>query len=99
MSQLYLNNQEFLFLEKYVIQVIKNRGAQLWAFGSRVRGDHQKYSDIDLMYHSEEDLSKLILQIRSFLEESNFPYIVELINEKKFSKAYMKNYLKERILL
>ncbi|MBE9540577.1 MAG: nucleotidyltransferase domain-containing protein [Proteobacteria bacterium] len=36
---------------------LKNQGANVWIFGSRARGDHQEYSDLDLMVSADIDIS------------------------------------------
>lgn len=49
------------------------------------------------MVVSERDLEKEISTIREVVEESNFPYQVEIVEESKFSRSYLENYKQERI--
>ena len=42
---------------------LKSKGALIYLFGSRAKGDYRKFSDIDLLVDSTVDLSKLIARI------------------------------------
>ena len=52
---------------------------RFYAYGSRVKGTARKYSDLDLCYQEEIPLS-VLSQIHEELEESNLPFVVELVN-------------------
>lgn len=55
----------------------------VFVFGSRVRGDNQTYSDVDLGIEAN-DGGKLpfdtLLQIKSALSDSNLPFIVDVVD-------------------
>ncbi len=42
-------------------------------FGSRARGDYQKFSDIDILIEASHDLGREISQVAEVLENSNWP--------------------------
>ena len=44
-----LNKSEYKILEELIFSPFRNEGVKVWVFGSRARGDHQKYSDIDIL--------------------------------------------------
>lgn len=52
-----------------------------YAYGSRTKGNARKFSDLDLCYQ-ENIPRQVIYQIQEELEESNLPFIVELVNWK-----------------
>jgi predicted nucleotidyltransferase len=94
-----LTQDQFKYLQKNVIEPIKKTNSKLWIFGSRARGDHQEFSDIDLMVDSTDDHSSLIGLINEALEEGNFPFKVDIIQLKDYAQSYLETYLKDRIEL
>lgn len=53
-------------------------GVAVWAFGSRVRGTAQPYSDLDLAVFTTPAQSLLVSDLRDALAESNLPFVVDL---------------------
>ncbi|CAG8550836.1 6116_t:CDS:2 [Gigaspora margarita] len=52
---------------------------QFYAYGSRVKGTARKYSDLDICYY--DDIPSFILvQIEEDLEQSDLPFMIELVN-------------------
>jgi len=93
-----LNQNEFNLLTKLVINPLKRHGAKLWVFGSRARGDHKKFSDIDLMYKISNPLpAGFLYDLKSNLEESNLPIKVDLVNEDEIAASYKNSAISERI--
>ena len=78
---------------------MQNSGATLFLFGSRARGDHQKFSDLDILVVSKEDPSQLMREISERLEESNFPYKVELVWDQNLAESYRASVERDIILL
>jgi len=62
---------------------------KFYIYGSRVRGDSWKHSDIDLCYR-EAIPAKQLGEIKELLEESNLPYHVDLIDLNQVSDEFMK---------
>ncbi len=57
------------------------KGAEIWVFGSRTSSHHKPFSDLDLYVKSSSPISKNSLtQCDYALEESNFPYKVDLLD-------------------
>lgn len=83
---------------KNIVLPLQARGATIWCYGSRARGDYQKYSDLDLMVESNQDLSTELSLIREFLGKSNFPYKVDLVAFAEFAESYKDGYKKDRVL-
>jgi uncharacterized protein len=74
-------------------------GATVYCFGSRARGNARAFSDVDLMVVSDKNQARLLARIRETLEDSNFPYVVDIVQERDCAESYRANYLAERVLL
>lgn len=51
------------------------------------------------MVESDQDLSKLIAQLKENAENSNFPYKIDLVSFKDFNPKYLNSYLENRVQL
>ncbi len=78
---------------------LKNQGATVWVFGSRARGDHQEYSDLDLMVSAGDDISSQVGKIQELLEEENFPFKVDIVEDKNFAGSYRDSFDRDKVLL
>jgi predicted nucleotidyltransferase len=89
-----LTDDEFKILQDLVINPLKKMGCQVWIFGSRARGNHQKFSDIDLLFEeSEKKLlpSGFLSQLREKAEESRLNYKLDLVNRDDLAVSYRQN--------
>ncbi len=93
-----LSAQELKLIEAIVAKPLAEVGAKLWVFGSRARGDYSRYSDLDLLIDSKEDISRLVEGINEILIESNFPYIVDLVLDSNLDKDYRPFVEKDKTL-
>ncbi len=73
-------------LKAYLIDTLPH--ADIYIFGSRAKESASPYSDVDIAIESDTLNAKELAQIRFHIEESNFPFKVDL------AKA---PYLKERV--
>ena len=53
-------------------------GTEIWAYGSRVRGNNRRYSDLDLVTFLNPDQRALAEDLREAFEESDLPIRVDL---------------------
>ena len=58
-------------------------GVDIYLFGSRAKGKETPYSDVDIAIKSSDLNPKDLAWIRFMIEESNFPYKVDLIDLSK----------------
>ena len=65
-------------LKSFLIQRFPD--ARIYLFGSRARGDAVEYSDIDIAIKSEKPLRNTMASVRFVIEESQFPYKVDLVD-------------------
>ena len=65
--------------QKIIQQILSNYPYKFYAYGSRVKGNARKYSDLDICY--QEDIPDAIaFQIEEEFKESDLPFVVELVN-------------------
>ena len=79
---------------------LKTAGASVWIFGSRSRGDHKKFSDVDILYEFKKESlppSGLIFSVKCDLDESRFPYLVDLVAVKDLAESYKEQVLRDRV--
>lgn len=92
-----LTAREWELLDTLALQRLKAGGAAVWIFGSRSRGDHRRYSDIDLLYEERQPLPQgLIFDIASDLEESDLAYKVDLVSVDDLAESYREGVLRDR---
>ena len=90
-----LSLSDYQFIVKH-LESLQQQGAQIWCFGSRARGDHHAFSDLDLMVVSSTDLMREISALKEIFEESRLPIKIDLVQESDFAKSYYEKYLRER---
>lgn len=77
-----------------VREVLKKNGVleDVYVFGSRARGDHKKYSDLDLVFKSIKSLDgKTLVQLKTDFEQSSLPITVDFIDWSNISADFQKN--------
>ncbi len=80
-------------LKEFLKDFFKDRDVRIYFFGSRARGDSSRFSDIDIGFLSDRDISKDLTILRELVEESNIPYkidIVDLSTNKELKEVVMK---------
>lgn len=94
-----LTEDQFSYIQDTVVNPIKSLGATVWIFGSRARGDHQEFSDLDFMVDANEDVSACVGNIQETLEEGNFPFKVDIVQNKDFAESYRENFERDKVQL
>lgn len=84
-----LTQQEYRFLWDQLVFPLQEAGCQVWCFGSRAVGTHQKFSDVDILVQCPCDME--LGAFREKLEESHFPFKVDLVKDKDLAETYRKN--------
>ncbi len=84
-----ISPDHYKILDILVLTPIKEQGAEVFLFGSRAVGKHHPNSDVDLLYKAQQEFPKgFISSIKEAIEESNFPYTVELVNDSELAESY-----------
>ena len=85
MTELLMNKQDQKILER----ILKKYPYQFYAYGSRTKGTARKYSDLDICYQ-ENIPSYVLVEIEKDLEESNLPFVVELVAWKNMNSEFQE---------
>lgn len=97
-----LTSDELSFLTENLIKPLKSLGAKVYIFGSRAKGAQSKFSDIDILYVAQPKKnvpSHKIHTLLSGIEDSDFPYHIDLVSFDELATSYKENVLKERVEL
>ena len=87
---------ELNFLRMHLVTPLQALGARVFVFGSRARGDHNNFSDLDVIVESELNntrqaegvLKTRISLIQEYFDESNFIYKVEILLAQDLASSY-----------
>lgn len=81
---------------KMIDDILVKYDYSFFAFGSRVLGNNKRFSDLDIFFF-EEIPNRDLLSLEEAFEESDLPFIVDLVHFKKcdpaFQEILLKNYL------
>ena len=94
-----LTEAQWVLVNTLAIEILKKDKGRVWVFGSRARGDHREFSDLDLLYDSSTVTLGTISQIKEHLENSDLPIKVDLVNLRDLANAYKDDVMKNRIEL
>ncbi len=95
-----LSDDQWNILQKLVIEPLRSVDAEIYIFGSRALGTHHPHSDVDLLFKTKSALpAGLISNILESIEESRFPFKLDLVNENELAASYRASVLASRIAL
>lgn len=94
-----LTDEEHRYIVNTVVLPLESLGASVWCYGSRARGDHKKFSDLDLMIEGVlgSEVEKKVGEIQEALVIGNFPYKVDIVLFNQFAESYKNKYQVEKI--
>lgn len=79
------------FLKSIVFKYIDSDSVRVFLFGSRATGTNARYSDIDLGLEAKIGIPyRAILDIEEEFENSNLPYVVDVVDFSKVSDKFKK---------
>ena len=81
-------------LRSFLKDFFGSEKVKVYLFGSRARGDNTPFSDVDIGLLASKDISDKMTILREILEESNFPYKVDLVDLSS-NKELLEIVLKE----
>jgi predicted nucleotidyltransferase len=94
-----MTEEQFDLLEKLVITPLRALGADVYIFGSRVGPSYHHHSDVDILYSMRAGKTVdavAISKIREVIEESRFPFKIDLVDEKDLAESYRPNVMRTR---
>lgn len=75
---------------------MQDEDVRIFLFGSRAREDNTSTSDVDIgIIHGSDFKKGKISLLREYLEESNVPYHVEIVDLNDVSEKFRNSVLKE----
>jgi len=81
-----------------VLRGLRGTPARVYLFGSRARGEAARLSDVDVAVLPLQPLPPGLLSlIREELEESNIPYVVDLVDLSESGAAFRESVLREGV--
>ena len=87
---------------KMVLSILKKNEihSEVYVFGSRSRGDHNEYSDLDLLLKQSNPLeTRQIIKLNSDFEDSDLPIAVDFIEWSKISDDFKEKIKSELVPL
>lgn len=93
-----LTQEEWNLININLVQPIIAQGATVYCYGSRARGDYKKFSDLDLMVEGSTTNTLNLPTLHEKIQNSNFPYKVDLVHYSEFADAYKPSYEKDKTL-
>jgi predicted nucleotidyltransferase len=86
-------------VRRIVQEVLADRAASVYLFGSWARGEVTSVSDIDLAIEPHAPLPPgTLAQLRERLEESHVPYRVDVVELTDVDPAFRRRVLEEGVL-
>lgn len=74
--------------------------AKVWVFGSRVRGGHRPYSDLDLAIEAKQPLSlEMMADLTAAFDEADLPFKVDLVDWATVGPSFKRIIEEQRVLL
>lgn len=93
-----LSKEDYSLLKSLLFDPLKEKSAKLWVFGSRARGDHKPFSDVDVLYSASTKLPLgFISEIKESLEESRLPIKVDLVSVEDLAESYRESVERDKI--
>ncbi len=93
-----LNKENLFLIEQILHNSLSDKNEwSVSVFGSRRRGDHKKYSDLDLWIESSPTLSSNDLEeLKEKFEESDLPIKIDLVTPETVIPDYRTNIVYEK---
>jgi predicted nucleotidyltransferase len=73
-----------------------DKNTDIWAYGSRVKGNNHDASDLDLVIKTSpknELLSEQLIRFKQLLQESDLPVVVQVLDWNMIPKHFQENIL------
>jgi predicted nucleotidyltransferase len=87
--------RHWAIIESLMLIPLRSAGVKLWVFGSRARGDHRPFSDLDVLI--EGSIDPVVLgRVQEALHESTLPITVDLVCDHDLAQSYRRQVLIDR---
>ncbi len=73
--------------------------AKIYLFGSRARGSHKRYSDIDIALDAGKPLENVdVDEVKCMLNESNIHQLIDVLDFHSVDLAMQESIMQERVI-
>lgn len=93
-----LDDRHIDFIKNTLKKHISNSEAKFYIFGSRAKGNHKEYSDVDIAIESPCPIPSEIAKLKLEFENSIFPYEVDIVDLNNIKETF-KNLIKDDLVL
>jgi predicted nucleotidyltransferase len=94
-----LSEANFEEIQRIFRSILKGKEPiKVFLFGSRARGDHKKYSDIDLLVDGSAN-DRQLRALRDALAESNLPFKCDVVPAHEIYEHYRRQIEMEKKLI
>ena len=83
-----LNRKTIKIIRDIVFRHLDPKKHRVFIFGSWAEGKARKFSDIDLGIEGKEPIARM--ELEEAFEESDLPYLVEIVNFNHLSEKFKK---------
>ena len=85
MTAIYITPEDHNIL----LELLSDLSCEVLVFGSRIKGTHQKFSDLDLCLKSNKPIPLTeIALLKDSLRQSNLPFTVDVIDFHAISEGF-----------
>lgn len=85
-------------LRRMVLNVLGDRDAEVWLFGSCARGEVFQHSDIDIAILPRDELpSGFLSDLRESIEQSSIPYDVDVVDLRRAAPSLIDEVYREGV--
>ncbi len=91
-----MTDEQYRLLSKLVLEPLKEHNVKVFIFGSRVGMKYHPHSDVDILFQRPDSTvlpAGLLSQIREDIEESRFPFVVDLVDREELVSSYRPSIL------
>lgn len=90
------NSASIRNLKEHVLGFLGNKNIKIVVFGSKARGDNSAFSDVDIGIIPKGEFNRNSLTLlREFIENSNIPYKVDIVDFSSTSEQFKSEALKD----
>lgn len=83
---------------KEILSIFKKYDAEFYAYGSRVKGDYTKSSDLDILVNSD-NYDRIYRDLKEDFDNSHIPYIVNFVDKNNISDEFYSFIQKDLVKL
>jgi len=97
MDRLFIKPQYLKMLTEILNSYCPN--AEVWAYGSRIKGEAHDGSDLDLVVKNFHSNSANLSELMALLKDSNIPFLIDINEFDKLPKSFREEIEKDYVVI